>query len=175
MLTSAGNHRHQSDCTGLAPLPQIQLIFHQFFLCVYPSQLGSFSLLVDPKLGKTFNVDCTLPVSSLVTSHSDLFVAVLLYSWRHGPIWHEGPAIWRLAECRKMPGNVHRGIHVVLPKEVCLLPLLSLWHHCLSPVHHRPHRRPRISPSFSVIVGHSVGVPCRASLVTGSRTRFGLA
>ena len=48
----------------LAPLPQLQVIFRRL-LNAHPSQLWGTSLSVDPKLGKTFKVDCTFSVSSL--------------------------------------------------------------------------------------------------------------
>ena len=48
----------------LAPLSQLQVAFRRIFR-VHPLQLGGTSLSVDPKLGRTFKVDCTLLVSRL--------------------------------------------------------------------------------------------------------------
>ena len=75
----------------LAPLPQLQLIFRRFF-GVHPAQVGSISLSVDPKLGKTFNVDYTLPSTfcyfslCFVCGTSPTVLEAL------GPVKHEGPA-----------------------------------------------------------------------------------
>ena len=66
--------------TTAVDLPSVCVFF---LLCIRRNSGGSLFLLVVPKLGKTFfNADCTLPVSFSVSSHSDPFVALLLFSWR---------------------------------------------------------------------------------------------
>ena len=137
------------------------------FFGLHPSQLWSISLLVVPMLGKTFNVDCTLPAFFFVLLPLTLTPLWLLTYFPESPRS-------RLARGSRSQKLVFLCQATFTAATRCLvkrvLPLSTFF--ALAPLPAASAPSPLLS---SLIVGHSVDVACRAGLVAGPRTCFGLA
>ena len=121
-----GNHCHNRTCVTTGYMLGIRR--------------GSWisSLLVVPEPSRTFNVW----TAHYPPSYSYLFACSIPWWFivsLGGSRSHQARRShdWLLAKRFYMPGHAHRGVHVVLPTDSCLLPLPSLWYHCWSPVRHR--------------------------------------
>ena len=121
----------------LAPLPQSHLRYHRLYVG-HPSRLVDFLPLGGPRaqqnIQRGLHTALLLTVTFFTCSVPWCFIVSPGGSRSHQARRSRG---WLLAKWFYMPGHVHRGVHVVLPTDSCLLPLLSLRYHCWSPVRHR--------------------------------------
>ena len=125
------HHCHQSGCTDWHFSCNCSWSSIGHLVCIRRSSGVSPSLW--PKARQDIQRGLHTSRFFFTTSHFDSFVA-LLFSWRPS-IKHEGPAIscWHNGCICQVSSTA---AYMLSCQQVSHFPLL--WHHCLSPVRHRP-------------------------------------